>query len=149
MAARGMGVRRTVRRFDRDACEVPRVRHMVVDRLGAWGLGHEGRALELVVSELFTNAVRHGGGDVEVGIALDDDVVRVEVRDGGGGRPVLRQPDPTGSDPGGWGLHVVDQLADSWGSEVTGGVTLVWAERAGAARSDGRGAAEPAGTTDR
>jgi serine/threonine-protein kinase RsbW len=121
--------RETAQTFDRDPRYGQRARHVVADQLDAWGLGSEREALELVVSELFANAVRHGGGDVEVRLSHDGDVVRLEVSDQGGGRPTLRAPDPSGVTLGGWGLQLVGQLVDDWGSEVTGGRTVVWAER--------------------
>src|SRR2546423_11607944 len=74
--------------------------------------------LRLLVSELVTNAVRHGrpvGDDgVELKVWLDRGMARVEVVDGGGG---FSPPDgpPEGGQPGGWGLVVVDRLADRWG----------------------------------
>jgi anti-sigma regulatory factor (Ser/Thr protein kinase) len=122
--------RQTVEVFGQGARDGSRARHVVADSLVAWGVSGEREAFELVVSELFTNAVRHGTGEVSVRIALDDGVVRVEVADGGGGRPVERVPDPTGRDPGGWGLRLVGQLADEWGADVREGHTMVWAERA-------------------
>lgn len=125
-----MTSRQTVETFERAAYDGARARHLVADRLDAWGLSAEREPFELVVSELFTNAVRHGDGRVSVRLALLDGVVRVEVADEGGRRPVLRVPDPTGRDPGGWGLQLVGQLSDDWGAEVSEGRTMVWAERA-------------------
>jgi anti-sigma regulatory factor (Ser/Thr protein kinase) len=85
--------------------------------------------LRLLVSELVTNAVRHGhecDGGVELTLDMEGGRLRVEVRDGGAGFvPTPRDPDPT--TPGGWGLVVVDRLADRWGVEDTGG-TRVWFE---------------------
>jgi anti-sigma regulatory factor (Ser/Thr protein kinase) len=85
--------------------------------------------LRLCVSELVTNAVRHGhanGGSVELAMDYQPGRLRVEVVDGGNGFvPVPRDPDPTA--PGGWGLVVVDQLADRWGVEDAG-ATRVWFE---------------------
>jgi anti-sigma regulatory factor (Ser/Thr protein kinase) len=94
-------------------------------------LAGEGLAeLRLVVSELVTNAVRHGrgrGGVVELTLSLADHCLRVEVVDGGGGFiPPARVPDP--EERGGWGLVVVDSLVDRWGVEGAGG-TRVWFER--------------------
>jgi len=102
---------------------------MVAARLDAWGMESERQALELVVSELFANAVCHGRGPVGVSLSADEDLIRLEVRDEGGGQPALQVPDPTGVRLGGWGLQLVDQLADAWGTEVADGHTLVWAER--------------------
>jgi anti-sigma regulatory factor (Ser/Thr protein kinase) len=86
--------------------------------------------LRLVVSELVTNAVRHGGptadGAVELSVGVDGERARVEVSDGGQG---FAPPGGLGDDGevGGWGLVVVDRLADRWGIEVNG-KTLVWLE---------------------
>jgi serine phosphatase RsbU (regulator of sigma subunit)/PAS domain-containing protein/anti-sigma regulatory factor (Ser/Thr protein kinase) len=88
----------------------------------------EGDAL-IVVSELVTNAIRHGGArspDDEVGVhaALRDEVLRLEVTDPGPGfEPGGHGPRPDG----GYGLHMLDRLAMQWG--VTGGDPVtVWVE---------------------
>jgi anti-sigma regulatory factor (Ser/Thr protein kinase) len=86
---------------------------------------------DLLVTELVTNSVRHGGraedDRVEVLIELDDDRIRVEVRDQGGGsaplEPMLERPDE-----GGFGLLFVNTLADRWGSERRDDGTVVWFE---------------------
>lgn len=118
-----------VETFDRDAGAGQHARHVITECLDAWGLAGEQQALQLIISELFTNAVVHGRGPIEVRMSALDDTVRLEVHDHGGGRPVLREPDPTGLDVGGWGLQLVDRLADAWGADVDDGHTLVWVER--------------------
>ncbi|HLT68525.1 MAG TPA: ATP-binding protein [Acidimicrobiales bacterium] len=82
----------------------------------------------LMVSELVTNAVLHGAGDVEVTLDRSDDVVRVEVADEGGF--ALPRPGRPGSDDvTGRGLAIVDALADAWGDSVDDrGRTRVWVE---------------------
>lgn len=68
----------------------------------------------LLVSELATNAVRHGTGDFEVSVReLPDGGVWVGVGDAGAGHPVLRSPRIT--DEHGRGLRLVSSLADRWG----------------------------------
>lgn len=98
---------------------------VLAERLPAGALAE----LRLVVSELVTNAVRHGrdrGGSLELTVSVAGDVARVDVTDGGGGfRPPAGEPDP--EEPGGWGLVVVDRLASRWGVEATP-FTRVWAE---------------------
>jgi anti-sigma regulatory factor (Ser/Thr protein kinase) len=82
--------------------------------------------LRLLVSEVVTNAVRHGGGDgqpVELRARWNSEV-RIEVSDRGGGftpAPRLSASD----EPGGFGLFLVGRLADRWGVETDGGTT-VW-----------------------
>jgi serine/threonine-protein kinase RsbW len=66
---------------------------------------------ELLVSELVTNAVVHARTTARVWIAVADGVARIEVKDDGPGEPKLREP----GEDGGWGLWLVDWLAQSWG----------------------------------
>jgi anti-sigma regulatory factor (Ser/Thr protein kinase) len=88
--------------------------------------------IRLLVSELVTNSVRHAGADRDL-VHLDvrtggrEGAVRVEVSDAGRGfKPSARDTDDLDT-PGGWGLHLVEQLADRWGVE-TGRRTRVWFE---------------------
>jgi anti-sigma regulatory factor (Ser/Thr protein kinase) len=108
---------------------ISRARHLTADRLRAWGLERLVTSLELAVGELVTNAVRHGKEPIELIMALLADRVRVEVHDHGGGQPAIRPVQRTGPDAGGWGLHMVDQLVDAWGTHTTGNHTIVWIER--------------------
>jgi len=88
------------------------------------------RDVRLLVSELVTNAVRHANlapGDVILlVIDLEDSVLRVEVHDPGGGF-VPRAPAPDPARPSGWGLYLVEELADRWGVD-SDEQTLVWFE---------------------
>jgi anti-sigma regulatory factor (Ser/Thr protein kinase) len=81
----------------------------------------------LLVSELVTNGVVHGGGSaLEVAVHIGDPGLRVEVTDFGGG--FLGQPRSAGLDhTGGWGLFLVQRLSDRWGIERDGS-TRVWFE---------------------
>ena len=90
------------------------------------------RDVRLLVSEVVTNAVRHAGlahGDpIRLLIATDDGVLRVEVHDRGAGfRPRVAEPEPDPEDGSGWGLFLVDELADEWGIE-SGSQNCVWFE---------------------
>jgi anti-sigma regulatory factor (Ser/Thr protein kinase) len=70
----------------------------------------------LLVSELVTNAVRHGSGPVSLHVEADEGRGRFTVSDAGGGAtPALRETD--GEHAGGYGLHIVDRIADEWGVE--------------------------------
>jgi anti-sigma regulatory factor (Ser/Thr protein kinase) len=88
------------------------------------------RDAQLLLSELVTNAVRHGdhaGRSVEVTVTADEGVMRVEVRNLGAGFDPSSLPTPSPDRAGGWGLHLVAALAHRWGvGEVP--ETLVWFE---------------------
>jgi anti-sigma regulatory factor (Ser/Thr protein kinase) len=102
-------------------------RAAVQDRFGADLTSAQLEALELVVSELVTNAVLHGEGEVELRLAVDGQRIRGEVIDQGGGfeREVRdRGPDELG----GRGLQIVEALSARWG--IHEGTTHVWFELA-------------------
>jgi anti-sigma regulatory factor (Ser/Thr protein kinase) len=82
---------------------------------------------ELLVSELVTNALRHGQGDISLCARVDDERLRVEVIDAGSGFVYdLRHGDV--EQVGGWGLDIVDVVSSRWG--VHEGATRVWFELA-------------------
>jgi anti-sigma regulatory factor (Ser/Thr protein kinase) len=86
--------------------------------------------VRLLVTELVTNCVRHAGvgpeAQLELLVSVSRETLRVEVRDSGPGfEPRPRAPDNT-SDSG-WGLVLVDRLADRWGVAREAS-TRVWFE---------------------
>ena len=85
--------------------------------------------LRLLVTELITNAVRHAGCRtwIELGVEIYPDSVRAEVLDCGSGFQPPERPEPHRDRTGGWGLCLVDQLADRWGV-APDDVTRVWFE---------------------
>jgi anti-sigma regulatory factor (Ser/Thr protein kinase) len=101
-----------------------------LDRLEGTLPGDQLNELRLLVTELLTNSVRHGARAANW-IALDVDVyanaVRVVVTDPGPGFQLKRPPRPHPDRPGGWGLCLVDHLADRWGVD-SGDETAVWVE---------------------
>src|SRR5262245_11475294 len=98
--------------------------------LHAWHLRQLDIPLLLAISELTTNAVLHGSGPVEVAMDATTDRLRVTVTNQGGGSPSLHRPDPRDGAVGGWGLQLVDTLADDWGTEHRHGRTSVWFDHA-------------------
>lgn len=86
--------------------------------------------MRLLVSELVTNSVRHArAGDddeLELEVTVRGEVIHVCVTDHGPGfEASSRTPE---DDPGsGWGLFLVEHLADRWGVDVNG-TTQVWFE---------------------
>jgi serine/threonine-protein kinase RsbW len=83
----------------------------------------------LVTTELVTNSVKHAGNDghpIALFATAGSKLVRIEVTDGGEGFDAdADAPGPPGES--GWGLLLVDQLAERWGVE-TGHSCRVWAE---------------------
>jgi anti-sigma regulatory factor (Ser/Thr protein kinase) len=83
--------------------------------------------VELLTSEVVTNAVLHAATGCEVEVAVSPDRVRVEILDHSGDIPVRRAPSPDAET--GRGLMIVEQLAQAWGFEpVPGDGKLVWFE---------------------
>jgi anti-sigma regulatory factor (Ser/Thr protein kinase) len=72
-------------------------------------------AVEVMVSELATNAVQHANTAFQVRVALAGPVLHVEVSDSGSARPEVRPMPPPGTLRGGRGLSLVEHLSDRWG----------------------------------
>ena len=87
--------------------------------------------VSLLVTELVTNAVRHGGAatdrPLQVEFRRQADRVRVEVMNPG---TDFEPPAPptSGNASGGWGLFLVDQIAERWGVSPAPAGTCVWFE---------------------
>jgi anti-sigma regulatory factor (Ser/Thr protein kinase) len=75
----------------------------------------------LMVSELVTNALRHGRGEITLRITPAVNHLTVEVADEGYGEVAIAGARGVS---GGWGLRIVDELADTWGT--ASGSTRVW-----------------------
>ena len=83
--------------------------------------------LELVISEVFTNAIRHGRGDVLLAATPKDGYLCVQVTDGGEGF-VPRPRALSSGEHGGFGLFLVERLTRRWGMTRENGRTRVWFE---------------------
>jgi anti-sigma regulatory factor (Ser/Thr protein kinase) len=88
-------------------------------------------AVRLLVSELFTNAVKYGSrrpnARVRFSVAVTDSHVRAEIGDNGRGFPDGRATMPEPDAESGRGLAFLDALANRWGV-VHNGETCVWFE---------------------
>jgi anti-sigma regulatory factor (Ser/Thr protein kinase) len=91
---------------------------------------------ELLVSELVTNSLRHAGlpseASIEFSLRASAEVLMVEVADTGRGfdrdAPDRPRVVPGSDREAGWGLFLVDRIADRWGAVKTEGETRVWFE---------------------
>lgn len=83
----------------------------------------------LAASELVANAVQHSGarghGTLAMSVDLDGRSVRVQVEDPGPGFDPSHVPEVGGFATSGFGLHLVERLADRWGV-TSDGTTRVW-----------------------
>jgi anti-sigma regulatory factor (Ser/Thr protein kinase) len=85
--------------------------------------------LELVVTEVVSNAVRHGGAEGAVRLAATPkaEYLCVQVTDNGPG--LVPRPGAIGADQdGGFGLFIVEQLTRRWGVTRENLQTRVWFE---------------------
>lgn len=100
------------RGFEPCAASVPQSRAWVDEQLATLGVIVE--AAELAVSELATNAVKHGDTEFEVRVYYPDSGrVRIDVADQGPGLPEMRIA--SDEDFGGRGLFLVAQISAYWG----------------------------------
>lgn len=81
-------------------------------------------AMVLMVSEVVTNAIIHGGSDAELRLILTGEAVRVEVADRSAALPAVRQYSDTATT--GRGMMIVESLASAWGTQSRGDGKVVW-----------------------
>ncbi|MGW2638202.1 SpoIIE family protein phosphatase [Streptomyces sp. NPDC001348] len=108
-----------------DPALVSEVRASAIRRLADWGLHETTFAAELILSELITNAIRHGAGPIRVRLLYDRTLI-CEVSDASNTAPHLRRAAST--DEGGRGLFLVAQLSRSWGTRYLPEGKVIWAE---------------------
>lgn len=84
-----------------------------LEALGQPAVGPEAAdTVVLVVSELVTNALRHGGGAFTLRMTAHPDLIEVAVDDPSPRAPRMRTPDPDGG-TGGFGWPMVNRLSHS------------------------------------
>jgi serine phosphatase RsbU (regulator of sigma subunit)/anti-sigma regulatory factor (Ser/Thr protein kinase) len=102
-----------------------RARRLARRALSRWGLEELSDSVELLVSEVVTNAVRYASRPVTLRL-LRTDVLRCEVGDDVPQLPRLRQARAT--DEGGRGLYLVNRMARRWGATRLSTGKVVWFE---------------------
>ncbi|MGI5469585.1 ATP-binding protein [Streptomyces sp. CA-132043] len=125
--------------YTRARRSVPEARAFAARAFADWGLGPRTDGALLCVSELATNALRHG---VPPGRAFrlrlyqyadDGGTVRIEVHDSGPGWPRTPSPPSDADAEHGRGLLLVGTLADKWGVGERNPGKVVWCEFAAGA----------------
>ncbi|MDI3408910.1 ATP-binding protein [Streptomyces cavernicola] len=119
-------------RFPPAEPQVRRMRQKAAENLRSWGLSTLVDDVSLVVSELVTNAVLHGGGHpVGFSVKYSAQDLRIEVTDGNPVPAQVRSAELT--EENGRGLFLVAALADSFGVSPDG--TMTWCAFSIAART--------------
>lgn len=108
-----------------DPAAVAGARRAAAEQVTQWGLGELTFAVELIVSELVTNAIRYGHAPIHLRLIRGNALI-CEVSDGNSAAPHLRRARVF--DEGGRGLLLVAQVAERWGSRQTPDGKTIWAE---------------------
>jgi len=101
-------------------------RHFVTETLTAWGEDQLGWDGALIISELATNAIIHGGSAFRASVERSAGIVRIAIEDVGPGLPQSRRA--LDHALGGRGVAIVEQLSDRWGCDRLGGGKVFWVE---------------------
>ncbi|MBY8887272.1 ATP-binding protein [Streptomyces sp. PTM05] len=110
--------------FAPEQSRVADMRHLSESFLELWRVpGSLAESVVLVVSELVTNSIEHGWGDVGVRVRCEQASLTVEVTDSNPAPARLRVADDDALD--GRGLLLVQVVADAWGVSRDG--TTTWA----------------------
>lgn len=115
------------RRVEPHPHQVAPARRWTVEQAAAAGIADDDAAavLELLASEVITNAVLHGSGEIAVNVVRSGTMLHVAVTDAGDGRPEPRSPEDDAVT--GRGMMLVAALSESWGVEhPASGGTCVW-----------------------
>jgi anti-sigma regulatory factor (Ser/Thr protein kinase) len=118
-----------VHSFAPEAASVPEARRITREFADDLMQGEQANKLDMAVTEVFSNAVRHSGSEDEILLALTqkEEFLCVRVSDGGNG--LVPRPGAMTTEPGaGFGLFLVEQLTRRWGMTREDGRTRVWFE---------------------
>jgi anti-sigma regulatory factor (Ser/Thr protein kinase) len=108
---------------------VPGVRRRAGEYAGSLMSAGQVAKLDLAITEVVSNAVKHSGCSDQILVALTpkDGYLCVRVTDGGAG--LVPSPGAMATEPGaGYGLFLVENLTRRWGMTREDGRTRVWFE---------------------
>lgn len=124
------GTAAQVHHFDPEPASVPEARRLACEVAASYLDARQYRNFELVVTEVFSNAVRHGGApgeSIRLAVTPKDGYMCVQVTDSGPG--LVPKPGALEADEdGGFGLFIVDRLTRRWGVTRENRKTRVWFE---------------------
>ena len=104
---------------------IPAARAFLARLLDGWGIADDViDDASLLASELMSNAVKHGGGVVDLQIEAEDGVLHVGVHDDAVGAPVVNRASSTSS--GGRWMWIVQSVAHDWGTDPDASGKTVW-----------------------
>lgn len=113
--------------FERDLISSRAARRFVTETLSVWEVGDLLDNVNLLVTELVTNAIVHADSEAEVAVVLTPTRLRVEVGDQGDALPARREAEDY--DTSGRGMALVETLAADWGIDPQpGGGKVIWFE---------------------
>ena len=123
------GAEAQVHHLDPEPASVPEARRLACAVAGHYLDAGQLSSFELAVTEVFSNAVRHGNAAQAIRLAVTpkDGYMCVQVTDSGAGmvpKPGALDVD----DNGGFGLFIVEQLTRRWGVTREDSKTRVWFE---------------------
>ena len=120
--------RRCVLPFEALPAEVRLLRRAAATQLGQWGVPAAGDAMQLVVTELATNVIKHVGEGSPATLILEwqRERLRVEMHDKSSCLPAPRTADCEAEC--GRGLHMLAAMAVDWGTVITALGKAVWCE---------------------
>ncbi|MCC3653720.1 ATP-binding protein [Streptomyces sp. S07_1.15] len=119
---------RSVIVFAAEATQLQKLRSLVREQLAQWDLPALAEEIQLTVTELVTNVIKHVGAGSAATLILEQlpDRVRVEVHDESRELPVLRDADCDSEC--GRGLHLIAAMASDCAAVLTSAGKVVWCE---------------------
>jgi anti-sigma regulatory factor (Ser/Thr protein kinase) len=117
---------RAVQAFAATSEAITEARHFAADITADWDHSLVSDDVQLIVSELASNAVRHAHSEFIVVMSDTDASIRIAVFDTSHEVAILQHPENSSSS--GRGLMLVTALSSTWGVEQTDDGKVVWAQ---------------------